>query len=180
MLIVLYSAFYIVRMRGMDSFTMLVLCALVTGFVGDVLLMIEEVSFFMHGLLFFLVGHIFYICAFARNFEGVSTSFIPVFAVLFAVYLIYSVFIKRLSKNLPMAAYMYVTILFCMTVLAYANVNGVHYVRGLLMAAGATLFAISDFVLGYNTFVREIPHSTVITWSCYAPAQMMIALSCFF
>jgi uncharacterized membrane protein YhhN len=49
-----------------------------------------------------------------------------------------------------------------------------------LLPAGAVLFVISDVVLAINTFVKKIPHSTVLTWSLYAPAQLFFALSCFY
>jgi uncharacterized membrane protein YhhN len=52
--------------------------------------------------------------------------------------------------------------------------------KAALLPVGATLFVVSDAVLGINTFVRRIPHSTVLTWSLYAPAQFCIAVSCFF
>jgi len=47
------------------------------------------------------------------------------------------------------------------------------------IALGATLFVVSDLLLAINAFIRPIPHSTVFTWSLYAPAQFLIALSCF-
>jgi hypothetical protein len=43
---------------------------------------------------------------------------------------------------------------------------------------GATVFVISDIVLAVSAFLSPIPHSTVFTWALYAPARLMIALSC--
>lgn len=156
-----------------------VFLALVFSLVGDTLLMIEEHNHFTHGLAFFLLAHLCYIGAFSTGYEFRSWQIILAGVQVLAAL----AFIARIWKGLgayraPVIAYL--SAITVMVFFACSAFAGGLTERAVLLAAGALLFALSDAALALNRFVVTIPHSTVLTWILYAPAQFLIALSCFF
>lgn len=168
-----------VRAFGMSPYTACIIAGLLFSLVADTLLMIEEIHMFIHGLIFFLLTHCCYIAAFSIGY-----SFVPWHGVLLAVFGALVVFFygkiraKKGGHAFPVLLYMSALLLMCF--FAYSHVRHGDATLGVLLPAAATLFAISDSVLAVNTFIKKIPHSTVLTWSLYAPAQFFIAVSCFF
>jgi alkenylglycerophosphocholine hydrolase len=163
--------------RGVSSYRILVLVAILMSLVADTLLMIEEVSLLKPGIVFFMLAHIFYTTAFSG---GYSFEFwnIPV-----ALLLVF--FIKKSSDmflenagDLKIPVFAYILVISIMGFFAVTGLNRGFSLKSLTASAGAVLFIISDLVLAYNQFVKEIPHSSVKTWALYAPAQMLIVLSC--
>ncbi len=159
-------------------FSSLIFWGLLLSLVADVLLMIVEVRMLLHGLVFFLLAHVLYISAFATRYEFSAThlAFVPVIAAPMALF-----FMKIRGKAGKMAApvLVYMSVISTMVFLAVAGAfDGSAGLRGYIGAAGAVLFLVSDAILAFNEFYREIPHSTVWVWAVYAPAQMLLALSC--
>jgi uncharacterized membrane protein YhhN len=156
-----------------------VFLALVFSLVGDTLLMIEESDHFTHGLVFFLLAHLCYIGAFSTGYEFRSWQLILAGVQILAAL----AFGARIWKGL--GAYrapvvVYLSAITVMVFFACAAFAGGLTERAVLLSVGALLFALSDAALALNKFVVTIPHSTVLTWILYAPAQFLIALSCFF
>ena len=168
-----------IKMRGLESYSFLILLGLMLSLVGDTILMIEELSKFFNGLLFFLMAHISYICAFSLNYSfqpwnaGIGLVLLLIIAAGFGR------FRGKLHKyKIPVLMYMLMISL--MLFLAFGSLNGGVNPRSLLTVVGAVTFTLSDIVLAVNAFIFPIPKSTVITWALYAPAQLLIAMTCFF
>jgi len=163
---------------GVNRYSVLIITGLLFSLVADTLLMIEEMSFFIQGLVFFLLAHCAYIGALSLGYGFVPWhgAVAAGLAVLIAVF--YWVIHRNYGEHHPWVLF-YIVVLAVMCFFAYGHISGGEGRRAVLLPVGATLFFISDGVLAVNTFVKKIPHSTVLTWSLYAPAQFFIVLSCF-
>ncbi|TAL39884.1 MAG: lysoplasmalogenase [Spirochaetes bacterium] len=167
------------RSGGLGYFTTMVLVGLLLSMVADTLLMIEESDHFIHGLVFFLLTHIAYIAAFAQGYAFKNWHWVLMLVLGMGGGAIYAK-IKSASWKLNLAVGLYVAILASMSFYAWAWIDRPGTTRAVLLPVAATLFMISDSILAVNTFVKKIPHSTVFTWTFYAPAQFLIAVSCFY
>ncbi len=162
---------------GVNSYRILIFTALLMSLVADTLLMIEEVNLLKPGILFFMLAHIFYTAAFSGGFSFQGWNFLIIILLILFLKKISRVFLgKAGDMRIPVMAYMLV--ISVMVFFAVSTFNKGYTARSFLLTAGALLFVASDMVLAFNQFVKEIPHSTVKTWALYAPAQMLIALSC--
>jgi len=175
MLFVLLS----INIFGLSQYSLLILLGLVISLVADTLLMIEEISFFKNGLVFFLMTHVLYMGAFSLNFRFQSWH-AAVGGVLLTLMIVIYRKIYLVKRKHDFWVLLYMIVLSAMCFLAFSFLGSGSPLRAVLLPVGATLFVISDAVLAINTFVKKIPHSTVLTWSFYAPAKFLIALSCFF
>lgn len=176
---VIAIALYLSISSGFSRYDVFIIAGLLFALIADTFLMIEEMSFFKHGLLFFLLTHVCYIYALSIGYTISSADLIIlVFIAMFAV--MYYVMIHRTQgkRNIPVMLYMLVLSLVLMFGVG-AFIKSFSQ-KSILIMAAAILFTISDAVLAYNQFVRKIPHSTVVTWSLYAPAQLLFALSCYY
>lgn len=171
-LIVLFS----VAVKGPSVYAMLVLIALIFALIADTLLMIEEIDLLNHGILFFMISHIFYVFAFSNQY---SFQFWHPGLVLFI--LLVNVFhIKLIRKGTGrklIQVVLYIVILDMMGFFAIAKLSNGSGLFEYSLALGAAMFWVSDLILSINAFVKKIPHSTVYTWLFYAPAQFLFALS---
>lgn len=165
-----------IERNGITYYNLFILIALLLALAADTLLMIEEVSLLKSGMIFFLGGHICFAAAFSANFSFKSWNLI-----LLAILTVINYFnINRIRINagkLFPAVMIYTLSINVMIYLAITGLNSGFTKHAVCTATGAVLFAISDYILSRNTFVRQIPHSTVYTWLFYAPAQFLIALS---
>ncbi|MCL1864425.1 MAG: lysoplasmalogenase [Spirochaetes bacterium] len=163
---------------GTDKYRLMIILSLLMALVADTQLMIEEISLMKNGAVFFIIGHIFYIAAFADNVAFNSWN-IAVIVILAAVNLVFfRILIKSAGKK-SVQAILYILILDLVVYFAIARLNNSLSLSGILAASGAILFMISDFILITNAFIKAIPHSTVFTWLFYGPAQYLIVLSTF-
>jgi uncharacterized membrane protein YhhN len=168
-----------VSIYGAGRYPILIIMGLAVSLAADTLLMVEEVNFFKHGLLFFMIAHFFYIAAFSIDYVFSPWHVSMVVFCVIAVALFYGSIVKKSGKQNPWVL-VYMVALCAMWFLAFSYISPFRGGRGILLPAGATLFVISDTMLAVNAFLKPIPHSTVLTWSLYAPAQFFIALSCFY
>lgn len=170
-----------------DTYYFCVVCfALLFGFCGDILLGIKEIAptfkskIYPLGLLYFLVGHIFYICAFV-NMTGFSAGpliFGLIFGVLgFGITKLFKMKIEQKSLHIAMCVYYFV--------LAYKAASAFVLAKSSGMAAfwvafaGAVLFIISDTCLAilYFTPVKRKNIYVTIELSTYYAAQILLAMS---
>ncbi len=164
--------------HGVSAYNMLVLTALLFALVADTILMIEGVSLLKYGMVYFLAGHVIYAAAFSMDF-----SFRPWNIAFIAFILVINFFhfrkLKANAGNMVPGIAVYVLAINTMLYLAVTGLNHGTDAGRLCAAAGAVLFAISDYIHSLNSFIKKIKHSTVYTWIFYAPAQLFIALSAF-
>lgn len=176
---IIMFGFISLNATGVNRYSVLILAGLLLSMVADTLLMIEEISFFKLGLIFFLLAHCAYIGALSLGYRFQPWNIIV--AALFIVLIggFYWVICRSYGEHHPwVLLYMVVLAVMCFIAYSYMGIPG--SMRAVLLPVGSTLFFISDGILAVNTFVKKIPHSTVLTWSLYAPAQFFIVLSCFF
>lgn len=168
-----------VNENGFDRYRVLILLSLLVALVADTLLMIEEFSYLKNGMIYFILGHVFYVGAFSVNgsFRLWNIAIIITLSVLSFLYI---KVLKRTAGNMFIPVLFYVFILDSMVYFAVTGLNNGLTMPGVLAAAGAVLFMISDFILSINAFVKPIQNSTVYTWLLYAPAQYLIVLSTFY
>lgn len=151
----------------------LIIAGLVFSLGGDVFLMLPA-KYFIAGLVSFLIGHIFYIAAFATD-GGFQLSWwlLPI-----AVYgvIIYRILYPHLGKmRVPVTAY--VLIILTMAWQALTRWSVLQTTGALLAAVGAVFFVVSDSALALDRFREKYRSARVIVLTTYWLAQWLIALS---
>ncbi|HPB83117.1 MAG TPA: lysoplasmalogenase [Spirochaetota bacterium] len=164
---------------GNSLYAFLIIIGLILGLIGDTLMMLEEVNYIKHGLLFFLGAHILYIAAMSRgySFQTWNAAVAAVLGTLL-VYFYIKICRKTGEKKIPVLIYM--VAISSMIFFAVSHFNNGITAKAVILSSGAVLFCISDTTLAVNQFIRPITHSTVFTWLTYGPAQFLIALSCYY
>ena len=140
---------------------------------GDIFLMLPE-KYFMAGLVSFLIGHLFYLAAFA----GDTAMALSIWLLPLSIYgaIVYGMLYKHLGKmRWPVLAYM-ITIML-MACKALTRWSTLETTGAALGAAGALFFVLSDSVLAFNKFKRPFIHARWLTLATYWLAQWLIALS---
>jgi len=149
---------------------------------GDVLLMFadRDETFFMMGLLAFLIGHLLYIIAYRQNQSGdpekgllatqkIRYSF-PI--ILAGTGLIVILFPTLGGLRLPVLVYAVVLMVMTMTALfRYGRTNTASF---WLVFGGAVLFMLSDSLLAMNKFYTPIPYAGFLIMLTYSTAQFLI------
>lgn len=163
----------------------LVCFALLFGFCGDILLGIKEVAPTFRGrlvplgLLYFLVGHIFCICAFA---DMSSFSFIALaVGIAFGIVAYVLVGVLRMKADgkmrVVMSVYYAVLALKAASALNLALADG--QTAFWVAFAGSVLFIVSDTCLAflYFTPVKKKNVFVTVELSTYYMAQILLAMS---
>ncbi|QKE84345.1 lysoplasmalogenase [Arthrobacter sp. NEB 688] len=145
--------------------------ALVLGGVGDVFLLGDSEPRFVAGLAAFLVGHLAYVVAFVR--DGLDH---PALAAVGAATVLVALAAGR--RILPAAARdggaplgsavaVYMLVIAAMAVTGWATGHP-------LVAAGVTLFVVSDTLLALDRFVAPRPRARLAVIVTYHAAQALI------
>ena len=158
----------------------MIVVGLVFSLSGDVFLMLPEKprSFFMPGLVVFLIAHLFYIVAFclgggwANKDLLVAIPFLA-FGIGTAVYLWPSLG----AMKVPVA--LYILVILTMGWRAGVRIYAVDVpTPGAVIAlVGAILFILSDLILALNRFVRPFASARATNLTTYFVGQACIALS---
>jgi len=162
-----------VAVGGEASLRWLVVVALLFSLIGDVALL-ERFDRFIHGLSAFLVSHIVYSIAFvvaAWRSPALGTLFVGVGLAALAALTVGRTIVdaaRRSDDRLGLPVMVYVAVLSAMLAFAW-------FTTSLAAAMGATLFAASDGVLGWNRFVHQLRHGRLTTHLLYHAGQTLIA-----
>ena len=156
-----------------------IVLALVFSWLGDVLLMFESTnsSFFIFGLIAFLIAHIFYIFFFENVIRKERLNknywwFIPV--LIYYVALI-SVLSPHLGDmKLPVRIYGIVISYMLIQALQTGRIN--NRAAAGLMIVGAILFITSDSILALNKFYQPFEYAGIAIMVSYGIAQLLITL----
>ncbi|WP_347925183.1 lysoplasmalogenase [Pontimicrobium sp. SW4] len=155
----------------------IMLFALIFSLVGDVLLMFVDMSasFFLGGLVAFLLAHIMYILAFIekRNRTHKPLSFI-IILLIYASGLFY--ILKDGLGDMLIPVIVYIFIILTMAITASLRKNSVMTISYSLVLIGALFFVASDSLLALNKFYSPIPSSNISIMLTYALAQYCIVL----
>ncbi len=163
-----------VALGPLESFYQrMILTGLVISVAGDVFLMLPK-DRFIHGLVAFLIAHLFYISGFISVLDRVSVwPFLIPGLFGFSVFLYLSPCLGK--RKLPVL--FYVLVIVVMAGLAW----GVWLEKGgkgaLMAAVGSVLFIISDSVLAIMRFRGKFVFSTTLKVLTYLAAQFLIASS---
>lgn len=156
-----------------------IILALVFSWLGDILLMFESfnASFFIFGLVAFLIGHIFYILFYENilKLEKLQKKywlFIPV--LIYYVTLIYVLSPHLGEMKLPVRIYGVVISYMLIQALQVARIKDRK--ASLLMISGAVLFIASDSVLAINKFYSPFHLAGIAIMLTYGIAQLLITL----
>ncbi len=149
--------------RGKLLFTALLLCA-----TADIALELAGGQYFVAGLGFFLVAHVFFIITFSRDFKF-QASKMPVI-LLFIVYSGMMAFILTPSlKEMAIPVYVYMTALTLVAIFATLR-----SVRNDFTLYGAIAFIVSDSVLAVNKFMMPVVGADFIIMITYYASLFLI------
>lgn len=152
-----------------------VLAGLVLCLLGDALLLPEGSGpFFLAGLSAFLCGHIAYSMAFLQLELQAHTALVAAGCALVVAVLVLRWLWPRLAGPMQIAVPVYVAVIMAMVVLAWAA-----YAAGapLLLALGATGFALSDLAVARERFVILTFANRAWGLPAYFISQLLIAAS---
>ena len=156
----------------------LAVIALVFSCMGDTFLLFNNPSYFMYGLLAFLMTHICYIIIFLKDIKFnklLKYKFNFVFVLIILTYII--AFYLSISKNLnsmkiPVLAYM--GVISGMVISAFFRKYFVNKHSFLWILSGAVFFIISDSSLAIMKFVNTFPTDNILVIITYMIAQLCI------
>ena len=154
------------------AYQMLVVSGLLFSLAGDVFLMLPS-DRFIAGLASFLVGHLFYVAAFAGAASLDPLALLPFLGGAVAVHAV----LHRHLDGLRVPVLLYVTAIVAMAWLATGRWLAVGQLGALLACIGAVLFMLSDGALAINRFARPFKGAQTVVLGTYFPAQLLIALS---
>ena len=170
--------FFLFRAKHLDSMSKsLTLLALICSLVGDILLLFADQasSFFLAGLVAFLLAHIMYISTFLKRRNPYKKPYL-----LYILLASYAVFIFLLLKNylgnLMVPVAIYISIILAMAITSFLRINQVSASSFLLVFLGALFFLISDSILAINKFYTPLAMSHISIMFTYATAQLFIVL----
>jgi len=153
---------------------------LIFALVGDIMLMLQNgrPSFFIYGLIAFLVCHIFYIRAFTLDHRSNPSHKTPYFLWAVGAFAIYcsGLFFYLQPKLGPMQfpVLMYAIIITVMAIMAVNRYGKVNIFSFKLILYGALFFLLSDTTLAVNKFAQPIPQSGALIMASYMIAQYLI------
>lgn len=145
---------------------------LALGLVGDVALLGKSTGRFRAGLAAFLLGHLAYLACFAAlglpSPAWAWAVVLPLGATLLAVRRVLPATHRSDGPALSVPVGLYTAVIAAMLVLAWLT-------GAPLVAAGATVFTVSDSVLAVNRFDRPLPHAQLVIMVTYHLGQGLIA-----
>lgn len=173
LLMPLLVGFFISSYTGKNSIKKWIIGALVFSWVGDTVLMLQDVDgmYFIIGLVAFLLAHVAYIVSFTRLKSTASATGKRIIIVLFVVYSSILVFVLWSGLgDMKLPVILYATILTAMGSLGVIK-NTSSYP---LITFGVLFFVASDSILAINKFLFEVPYNGVLIMSTYILAQWLI------
>ncbi len=155
---------------------------LLAGLVGDVCLMFDKYNetFFIYGLVFFLIGHISYMSAFYLDYKinkevyKKYTKKAMIGFTLFAV--VFCAALWNYLGDMKIAVVVYAIAISLMGIMAVNRFGRVNSLSFSIILIGAILFMISDSILAIDKFVYSFPFSGAIIMATYMAAQYLITM----
>jgi len=164
--------YYIVNAKTVNK---LFVAGLFFSFLGDVLLLGTGELYFILGLLFFLIAHVFYIIMVVKLLK--NTKMAQVLLASIPYLLIFTSLLTTLYSGLGEMKIPVIVYAITITVLGISslslflqNKNKTH----LILVFGVLIFIISDSVLALNMFYKEQSIYPLLIISTYVIAQYLI------
>lgn len=165
--------------RAQMKYWALILGALAFSWLGDVVLISEEESYFLYGLAAFFVAHIFYIIAFRKckddNHEIPMMKRYPLLAITIGIAGAAVFFkVKDGLESLELPVMFYTCIIVIMAIQALNRHKKTTARSFELVMLGALLFMVSDSIIALNRFNEPIEYASVWIMLTYCLAQFFI------
>jgi uncharacterized membrane protein YhhN len=158
------------------------LAALVLSLAGDVFLMLPR-DLFVAGLASFLLAHVAYVASFNPTAPPLAPTLVGVAVVL----MVGLPLIVRLARGMaasgqrallvPVACYFVAIGAMVVSAIATAGRADWNAVHTALAIAGATLFWVSDSLIGWKRFVAPVRHGDLAVIVTYHVAQALLVLA---
>lgn len=170
----------IIYMISNNERYLLLLLAVIMGFLGDVLLLAKNKFFlFVIGAFAFFIGHLLYIVQMCRILPYHISNYVYLF--LFVVLVIWSIIVVKLFKEkvgkLSICASLYYFVLFVGIIAAGAVHFAYKDIYSMLLLLGFILFFISDVTLAYFKFFKRVKRSSFYIMITYIAAQALLFYS---
>jgi uncharacterized membrane protein YhhN len=169
-LIVTSLIVYYVRYMGSDQ-RIMVLAALLFGLLGDIFLLFDSSqTFFLVGLIAFLIMQLLYAVFFKKYYQPPRHNNKNITYGLLLIGIIFNVVFFEKLGDMKWAVIVYT---FAIMTMAYFGIN---QVLSQNIKTGALFFVASDFILAINKFIYPspiLPYAVMIT---YAIAQYFIVM----
>jgi alkenylglycerophosphocholine/alkenylglycerophosphoethanolamine hydrolase len=161
----------IILVQKNSRYNWLITIGLIFSLLGDVLLM-QTVGLFLHGLISFLIAHLFYIAAFVKksNKLGLLLS-IPFFTYGVGVFL----FLSPSLGEMMLPVGFYILIISTMLWRSLVQINSSRF--AMFAFIGAVFFVASDSMIAVYRFYEPFPLDRFFTIITYWVAQFLIYLS---
>ena len=179
LLMPLLIVYFIFNTNTVVSLKKWIVLALISSWLGDVLLMFEARNniFFIFGLVAFLIAHIFYILFYENilkleNLKKNYWLFIPV--LIYYVALIYLLSPHLGEMKLPVRVYGVVISYMLIQALQITRIK--NSAASAMMITGAILFIASDSILAMNKFYQPFELAGISIMITYGMAQLLITL----
>lgn len=153
-----------------------IVSGLIFGLIGDILLLFP--TLFLQGLIAFLIGHALYFVGFTLMVPWVMHPYLlgGIITVLLAYVAVLTHSFRSKPKGrkflVPILVYSFILACMLITAINFDLAAGRDYPY---VAVGAFLFAISDSILAWDMFFKEIPYASGMILTTYYLAQMLIA-----
>lgn len=161
-----------------------VLAGLFFGWIGDVALMFvgQSQTWFIVGLVAFLIGHVLYIFAFQRTRKPAEPAILKQQKWLFLPFLAYTsgllYILLPYAGALKIPVILYAVVICTMALTAVNRLNRVPMTSFMWVLGGALLFLVSDSVLAINKFVAPFTLAGLVIMLTYLMGQYGIAEGC--
>lgn len=159
-----------------------VFAGLIFGLAGDVFLLFASgnESYFILGLLAFLIGHTCYVSAFYLDFKSapeldkrgarIAIASCAVLVISFYLYL------RPHLGHMKLPVMIYILVISMMVMMACFRNLRVNTLSFNLILIGAILFMVSDAILAFNKFIQPFYLSQVLIMASYMAAQYLITI----
>lgn len=130
-------------------------------------------KWFVIGLAFFLLGHLFYISAFLSTKQKKAPLFVLAILLIYGLTMFFIIPFNLLQDGdhvMGIAVTAYILVILTMGWTSWRTNNR-------FAILGAILFIISDSILALNKFTLEVPSSGMLIMGTYYAAQLLFALS---
>lgn len=159
--------------EGLSPLKGLILAGLCCSVVGDIFLMMPA-DRFLHGLVAFLIAHLFYISGFLIDQGGLT--FWPLLPVVGLSGLVGWI-LKGGLGDMKIPTFAYMMVISTMVWLAWSRWISGGQAHHLLAFCGAVLFMASDAILALDRFKGKFKPARALNLSSYYAGQWLIALS---
>ena len=148
-------------LTGAENIMLVLALALVFSWLGDILLIPAGKGWFVCGGVSFILSHLFFILAYAKNIQWDIVPWLAVIPVAALYFLVAFLLVRALRGGVPkrllVAMFLYMLMNSCMNVFALLQLFSLRSMGSIVACIGANLFFASDCTLLLVRFYRKRP-----------------------